>query len=94
MVGSMNWLKMHTSIVKHPKLRKLARQLKIHPMQALGHLSALWCHVAALDKDGVLDSYSEEDISIAAEWDGNETEFVGALVLCRFLDMEQQNQMR
>ena len=66
----MAWIEVHTPLIRHRKLRRLARSLKITPVQALGHLVALWGSVLELAEDGDITKWSVEDIAEYAQYDG------------------------
>lgn len=72
----------------HRKIRALARSLKIHPMQALGHVIALWCRVMKESPLGVIRGWSNDDISDACKWTGDAARLVSALRLksIRFIE--------
>lgn len=63
----------------HRKVRALGRALKIHPMQAMGHVVALWCRVMTECPSGVIRSWSADDIADAAKWEGDAQALVKAL---------------
>lgn len=72
----------------HRKIRALARSLKIHPMQALGHVVALWCRVMKESPTGVIRGWSNDDIADACKWTGDAARLVSALRLTsiRFIE--------
>lgn len=63
----------------HRKIRALARALKIHSMQALGHVVALWCRVMKECPDGVIAGWTRDDIADACKYDGDSRKLVLAL---------------
>lgn len=63
----------------HRKVRALGRALKIHPMQALGHVVALWCRVMKEAPLGNIRTWNEDDIADAAKWEGDPKKLVAAL---------------
>ena len=75
-----------TGLPAHPKTRKLMRRLGPAGPWALVCLF-LW----ARDNrpDGDLSGLSDEDIELAANWDGDEGALVAALVEVRFVDGEE-----
>jgi hypothetical protein len=80
------WIELHDSARDHPKLLKLARDLGIAKVQALGHVCSLWLWVLRMAPDGDLSSFDGDDIEIGAEWDGQPGKFVSALISRRFID--------
>lgn len=72
-----------TGLPGHPKAKKLMRRLG----QAAGwNLVCLILWAAANRSDGDLSGMSNEDIELAAEWEGEEGCFVDTLASVRFLD--------
>ena len=68
----------------HPKTKKLIRM--IGNKGAAWHLVCLFLWVAANHSDGDLSGMTAEDIELAIDWDGDQGEFVSALVSVGFLD--------
>lgn len=75
----------------HRKVRALARELKVPPMQALGHLVSLWCRVMKECPTGEIGAWDAHDIADAAKWEGDPKAFVAALRAkpSRFLDRSE-----
>lgn len=63
----------------HRKVRALGRALEVHPMQAAGHVLALWCRVMKESPTGDLGSWTDDDIADAAKWEGDPVKFVRVL---------------
>ena len=78
----MAWIESHETLRAHPKLKKLARILKIHPAQAIGHLHCLWWWSMNYASNGDLTNFDPEDIADGAAWDGSPQELIDALVSC------------
>ena len=78
----MAWIESHETLRAHPKLKKLARILKIHPAQAIGHLHCLWWWSMNYAPNGDLTNFDFEDIADGAAWDGSPQELIDALVSC------------
>lgn len=74
-----------TTLPGHPKMKKLRRRLG--PGGPLG-IIYLFIHAAANLPDGDLSGMSDEDIELAADWDGEDGAFVAAARDVRFLDGE------
>jgi hypothetical protein len=68
----------------HPKTKKLKRRLGAEGVLAL---VALFIYAAQRRPDGNLSGMSNEDIALAADWDGEPDEFVAALVDVKFIDL-------
>lgn len=82
----MAWIESHQSLGEHPKTKKLCRVLDISKREAVGTLHLLWWWALDYAQDGSLNRYEPMDIAIGAEWDGDEREFVDALVSSGFLE--------
>jgi hypothetical protein len=76
----MAWYRFHTPLIRHRKVIKLARTLKIKPVHAVGHLTFLWAHVLEMAETGDISKWSVDDIATFAGWEGNPQEFYKALV--------------
>jgi hypothetical protein len=74
-----------TGLPTHPKTKKLIRR---HGDGAAWRLICLFLWVASNRSDGDLTGMTNEDIELAADWQGDEGEFVAALVEVGFLDGE------
>jgi hypothetical protein len=75
-----------TALPSHPKTKKLVRLLGAEAGWSLVVL-ILWA--AANRSDGDLSGMSDEDIELAADWDGAEGQFIAALRRIRFVDGEE-----
>lgn len=82
----MAWIESHTVLLRHPKLLRLARELRIKPVHCLGHLHALWHTTLETREDGDLSSWSDADIAAAAGFSGKAPPFVSSLRLSGWLD--------
>lgn len=78
----MAWIESHQELGAHPKTRKMASILGIHRMQVVGHVHALWWWALDYADDGDLAHFTDDDIAIGADWDGDPSEFVAALKEC------------
>lgn len=70
----------------HPKTNELAARLGVSKPTAIGHLELLWAFVAKLAPQGNVGKYPDGAIARAAEWQGDPTAFVDALLLTRLVD--------
>lgn len=68
----------------HRKRKKL--EMILGP-GATGCLIDLWLTVAQDSPEGILHEWGEDDIEIAAGWNGAPNEFVAALIKTKFLDL-------
>jgi hypothetical protein len=84
----MAWIESHQSLGSHPKTIKLARLLGVSKIEAVGHLHFLWWWSMDYAQDGDLDKFDDVDISIGAEWGGEASDFVDALVTVGFLERD------
>ncbi len=80
------WIESHSVLVRHRKLKEFARELKIKPVTAMGHLHALWHTAIEQAEDGDLSKWSEGAICDAAQWEGSEKEFLEAVLSSGFMD--------
>ena len=79
-------IRLQVSFRDHPKRIKLERRLGASGALAL---IDLLLSVAQSKPDGCLRGWSDEDIAIAARWDGEPEEFVSTLAELRFLDRHE-----
>ncbi len=86
----MAWIESHQTLSKHKKTLRAAGLLKCDKHKLIGHLHELWWW--GLDNvtsyDGDLGDLSDYEIALAAEWDGDPTEFVQAITEAGFIDEE------
>ena len=81
----MAWIESHSVLVDHRKVRECASVLGIKKVYLIGHLHCFWHKVIELAEDGVITSWSAEDISYYAQWEGDPKTFQDALQ-GRFID--------
>lgn len=82
----MAWIELHQTLTRHPKLLRLANQLRVHRAQSAGHLTFLWLWALDYAPSGDLSALAPAEISAAAEWPGDAEQFVAALRHCGWLD--------
>ena len=75
----MAWIELHTPLIRHRKVKKMARLLGIKPVQALGHLACFWSNVLELAEDGDITKWSPEDIAEYANYEGDSLLFYKTL---------------
>lgn len=68
------------------KLRRLARALRIHRAQAIGHLHFLWWWALDNAPTGDLSALAPAEIAEVAEWTGDAEAFVQTLKDCGWID--------
>lgn len=71
------WIKLSTSLPRHPKTRAFAAALKISVPSAIGHLAMMWIFALEYFDDGIL---PRAEISKAAGWEGGQEDFIKALL--------------
>ncbi len=69
------------------KFQKLMRRLKETRRGVIGLLEGLWLATAKNCPQGDIGRFSNEDIAIMVDWEGDADELVAALIECRWLDM-------
>lgn len=75
--------RLSVGFISHPKTVKLRRRIGSDGVLSL---IALYGFTAQNKPDGRLADMSDEDVAIAAGWDGEPAVFISALMECRFLD--------
>lgn len=82
----MAWIELHQSLLKHPKLIRLAAQLGVKKQQAFWNIVTLWFWALDYADSGDLSAFGPHEIAAAAEWNGDPNLFVTQLQECRWLD--------
>jgi hypothetical protein len=80
------WIESHTVLLRHRKLIELAKDLRLKPVYALGHLHALWHAALEQQEDGDLSSWSDELIAEMSGFDGGAPQYVSLLRLHGWLN--------
>lgn len=88
------WVALHTELLHHPKLARLARYLGVPKPQALGHLAALWCWCAEYAEGGDLSAFDAEEVAEAALREGDAAAFLSALEKAGFIDTDPDGSRR
>jgi hypothetical protein len=78
----MVWLPSHSTLARHPKLKRAARLAGVSEPAMIGHLHLLWWWALELAPDGDLSAFDREDVADAAGWDGDPDALVEALIEC------------
>ena len=74
----MAWIESHQELGRHPKTRRLMRQLGVSLPTAIGHLHCLWWWALDFAQEGEITKYDAEAIADAALWDGEPQMFLDA----------------
>lgn len=83
----MDWFRTDSDLPRHPQVLRLARTLGVSKVEAIGHLTCLWCAVAEHAEDGVLDIADAELIELWAEWPAARAgHFVAAMQTVGWID--------
>lgn len=81
----MAWIEVHQSLPTHRKTLAVAAALDIAPIHVVGHLVAFWLWSLDNAPDGRMND-SARTIAFAAQWTGNASDLVDALVDAGFLE--------
>ena len=84
----MAWLRSHQELARHPKTKRLARQLGISLPQAIGHLHLLWWWCMDYAQDGDISDFDPGDIADACCWEDDADRLLEALVTAGFVDRD------
>ena len=84
---------MKIDALDHPKTIELSSQLGVCLPQAIGHLELLWAFVAQKTPRGNIGRWSDAVIAHAAQWTGDPSEFVGALIESGLLDEDEEHRI-
>ena len=76
-------MRVSTSLVNHPKVKRLIRVLGFESFYSL---ISLWSYAATNKPDGDLTGLDDIDIAIASNWDGDEKLFLDTLCQMGFLE--------
>jgi len=82
----MAWIESHTVLLRHRKLKEFARELRLSPVYAMGHLHSLWHNALEQAEDGDLSAWSDEFIAESASYSGDAPKFVRLLQKHKWLD--------
>lgn len=82
----MAWIESHQSLGRHPKLLRLANELGVDKVMAVGHLQYLWWWAMDYAKDGDISRFSDFEVANASEWRGEPKTMSQALRNCSWID--------
>lgn len=85
---SASWIQLEQSVFTHHKTFTVAEELSIDPVQVVGHLAALWTWSIDNAPDGDLVGIRPGVLARAAAWSGQPSEFVAALEVAGYLDVD------
>ena len=83
----MSWIESHQELGRHPKTRRMAKQLGVSLPAVVGHLHYLWWWAMDFAQDGDVTGFDNDEVAEAALWDGNSVEFFQALASSGFIDV-------
>lgn len=72
------------------KFKRLQRRLKTGRKETVGLLELLWLATAKNAPQGDIGRFSNEEIAIECDWDGDHDELVAALLECGWLDQHDE----
>ncbi len=85
----MAWIEIHQTLPNHRKTIEAATILGIRPAQMVGHLVCFWLWALDNAPDGKITSsrvsHRNGIVTVMSHWEGNEDEFVNALIEVKFL---------
>lgn len=82
----MGWIESHTVLIRHRKLKNLARELRLRPSHTMGHLHALWHAALEQQESGDLSSWTDEFIAESSDYPGDAPQYVRLLQKTGWLD--------
>lgn len=82
----MVWIESHQELARHPKTKRLARQLGCSVPAAIGHLHLLWWWATDYASDGDLSVFPPDELADALLWEGDPAALIDGLQQARFLD--------
>ena len=72
----------HSNLRNHPKVKRMARQLKLSLPETVGYLTLFWGFVAEFAPQGDISRFNAEDIASGIEWPGEPEVFINAMLDC------------
>lgn len=79
------WIKSYTVGRRDRRIISLAKELRLRPAHALGHLHSLRHDVLEQQEDGDISAWSAEQIAHASDFPGDPSQFVRLLAACGLL---------
>src|SRR3990167_2909240 len=87
----MAWIESHQELAPHPKVRRLARTLRVSIPAAIGHLPLFWWWALDYARDGPITGIEATDIAEAAMWEDGPDLFMQALIGAGFVDRDGES---
>lgn len=81
---------MKTNTPESMKFKRLARRLKTSRCHTVGLLELLWIATAKNCPQGDIGKFTNEEIAIECDWEGDHDELVAALLDCGWLDIHDE----
>jgi len=85
------WLELHYDVFEHPKTKRMSKILKTPRAAVVGHLAALWTFSARYAISGDLTKLEDDEIEIAAGWEGKDGAFLQAALTVGYLDSDGES---
>ena len=82
----MDWIRVDAGMPSHPKIGRIARELGIDRMEAVGIVVSLWCWTSISRESGILNGLEPPDLAYACLWSGDPEKIVSALTNAGLLD--------
>ncbi|NPV80817.1 MAG: hypothetical protein HPY52_11160 [Firmicutes bacterium] len=89
----MAWIELHQSVWTHRKTLRLAAELEIPSIYAVGHMAQFWCWAIDNVPNGCLINIPPRVIAIAAGWPGDPDTFCRAALAAGFFDDDGQGNL-
>ena len=82
----MEWLQIETTLPDHRKIARLASELKLSRVHAVGLIVCFWLWAVHNREDGILEDIDAETIARVTDYKGKPEKLVSALCYCGLLD--------
>jgi len=82
----MDWFRMDSDAMRHPKIGALAKNLDMNRYMVIGHLVCLLGGVAEHAETGSLDGVDDDTLELWSEWHGDAGKFANALRFVGLID--------
>lgn len=89
----MAWIESHQDLAHHPKVTRLAKTLAVSVPTTIGHLHCLWWWCLSYAANGDITRFTDFEIALAAQWDGEPTMFVEALAEAGWVDKVKRRKL-
>ena len=86
----MAWIESHQELARHPKTRRLSRELGVSLPGAIGQLHLFWYWAIDHAPDGDLTGVNIDDLANGVMWEGDPVVLVQALQSSEFVDADLQ----